>query len=80
METVEVFVTLHGDIRRFRPKNAPDRAPMAVPGGRVADLVALFPVPAGEPVVVAVNNEMVPHDTPLRAGDEVLLSTPMEGG
>ena len=77
---VTVFLTLHGDVRRFRAKDAPDRAPVAVPGGTVADLIRLLPVRPGEQLITAVNGEAVPRSTRLHDGDEVLLSTPMEGG
>lgn len=78
--SVVVSLTLHGDVRRFRPKDAPDRAPITVPGNTVADLLALLPLRPGEQVVVAVNGEVVTPQTVLHEGDEVLLSTPMEGG
>lgn len=78
--SVVVSLTLHGDVRRFRPKDAPDRAPVTVPGGTVADLLALLPLRPGEQVIVAVNGEVATPQTVLHEGDEVLLSTPMEGG
>jgi len=77
---VPIYLTLHGDVRRFRPKDAPDRAPCTVPGGTVADLLALLPLRPGEQVIVAVNGEVATPQTVLHEGDEVLLSTPMEGG
>jgi sulfur carrier protein ThiS len=79
-DTVQVQLTLHGDVRRLRPKCDPDRAPVSVPGGTVADLITLLGVRPEEQLIVAVNGEVVPRSTALRPGDEVLLSTPMEGG
>lgn len=79
-EPVPVQVTLHGDVRRPRPKNAPDRAPLLVPGGTVADLLARLGIHPGERVIVAVNGEIAPASTRLRPGDEVLLTSPMHGG
>jgi sulfur carrier protein ThiS len=78
--TVTVHVTLHGDVRRLRPRDAPDRAPVAVPGGTVAGLLAHLGVRPDEPLIIAVNGEVVPRTAALCPGDEVLLSTPMEGG
>ncbi len=77
---VRVYVTLHGDVRRLRPRHAADREPMEVAGGTVADLLSLLPLKPGETLVIAVNNEVAGPAAALRDGDEVLLSSPMEGG
>ncbi len=77
---VPVHLTLHGDVRRLRPKSDPDRVPVLVPGGTVANLLRLLGVPMREQVIIAVNGEIAPAATVLQPGDEVLLSTPMEGG
>lgn len=78
--SVPVQLTLHGDVRRLRPKSEPDRAPVLVPGGTVMDLLRLLGVRPREQVIIAVNGEIAPASAALQPGDEVLLSTPMEGG
>ena len=77
---VTVQVTLHGDVRRLRPKHEPDTATVTVPGGTVADLLALLGVRPGEQLVIAINGEVVRRETRLHPDDAVLLSSPMEGG
>ncbi len=77
---VQVYVTLHGDIRRIRPKAAPDREATLVRGTTVAELLAALPLKPNETLVIAVNNEVVTTGATLHDGDEVLLSSPMEGG
>ncbi len=77
---VTVQVTLHGDVRRLWPKSAPDRAPVDVPDGTISGLLARLGVRPDEPVIIAVNGEIASRTAHLRTGDEVLLSTAMEGG
>lgn len=77
---VPVRLTLHGDVRRLWPKSAPDRAHLLVPAGTVAGLLAWLGARPDEQVIIAVNGEVAPPATPLCPGDDVLLSTPMEGG
>ena len=78
--SVTVHVTLHGDVRRLRPKSDQDRFTVQTPGGTINDLLDVLGARQYEQLIIAINNEIAPPDTLLHDGDDVLLSTPMEGG
>ncbi len=77
---IEVSLRLLGDVRRF-VRESPDGSTRQVPdGATVADLLAELGIPAGEELVIGVNDNLAGRDAKLAAGDSVLLVTPMAGG
>ena len=77
---VIVKVSLHGDAHRYR-KGRSDPFEEELPdGATVQSLVDAFGIDPAMPLTFGVNGEMAGREQPLKAGDTVMILTPMEGG
>ncbi|MFA7249060.1 MAG: RnfH family protein [Dehalococcoidia bacterium] len=80
---IEVTLVLFADLRRLIPRGHDGRFRITVPAGStVADLVAAsgLAFQPDEQLRAGINGETASLDATLRAGDEVVLFSPMEGG
>ncbi len=79
--TITVTVVFFADLRRFLPRGADDPQHYTLAEeATAADLLDAIGVEADAEVTIAVDGELAARDTPLRAGAEVMLLNPMEGG
>jgi sulfur carrier protein ThiS len=79
--TITVTVTLVAGLRRFLPRGADGPQPCTLPeGATLGDLLAAIGIDAGLDLTAAVDGELAGRGTALRAGAEVMLLGPMEGG
>ena len=81
--TIEVRLVLFADLRRVLPPGHEGQFTLVVPvGATVADLVAATELQfhPDEQLKAGINGEPSPLDTAVKAGDEVVLFSPMEGG
>jgi sulfur carrier protein ThiS len=79
--TITVSVTFFADLRRFLPRGADGPQRYSIPeGATMADLLSIIGVDPGAEITLAVNGELAAPNTPLRAGADVMLLSPMEGG
>ena len=77
---VIVKVSLHGDAHRYR-KGRSDPFEQQLPeGATVQQLVDVLGIDPAMPLTFGVNGEMANREQPLKAGDTVMILTPMEGG
>jgi sulfur carrier protein ThiS len=75
------MVTFFADLRRFLPRGADGPQRYTVPEhSTVDDLLAVIGVAPDADLTIAVDGEQASRDTPLRAGADVMLLSPMEGG
>ena len=82
---MNVEVRLYGTLRRYRPATAAGfpHSPFVAalpPAATVETLLGLLGIPDGLASAVAVNDEAVGADQPLRDGDRVSLFPPAAGG
>ena len=80
---IAVRLVIFADLRRLLPAGHDGRFDLSVPeGATVADLMAAsgLDFDPDEQLRAGINGESVALDTVLRAGDEVVLFSPMEGG
>lgn len=78
---ITVRVTLFADLRRFLPRGDEGAQMRSLPvGATVADLLAMFGIPAQDEVTVGQNGELAARDSVLHDGDDLVLFSPMEGG
>ncbi len=81
MTDISISVRVYGDLRKYLDRGAPEEQAVSLPAGAtVGDLLRFLRLPPEEQVTPGVNGEMAPRDAVLRAGDQVLLFGPMEGG
>ena len=77
---VIVKVSLHGDAHRYR-KGRSDPFEQELPDdATVQQLVDALGMDPAMPLNFGVNGEMASREQPLKAGDSVMILTPMEGG
>ena len=77
---VIVKVSLHGDAHRYRRGRADPFEQELAEGATVQQLVEALEIDPAMPLTFGVNGEMAAREQPLRAGDSVMILTPMEGG
>ena len=77
---VIVKVSLHGDVHRYR-RGRKDPFDQELPdGATVQQLVDALEIDPAMTLTFGVNGEMATREQPLKAGDSVMILTPMEGG
>lgn len=79
--TVRVEVHLHAGLMRFAPERHRGSYEREYPDGAVvADVLASFTLPADRRVIVGMDGQAAPLDTPLRHGARIDLVPPIAGG
>ena len=77
---VIVKVSLHGDAHRYRKGRSDPFEQELADGATVQQLVDALGIDPAMSLTFGVNGEMASREQPLRAGDSVMILTPMEGG
>ncbi len=80
---VHVHLVLFADLRRLLPPGHDGRFTLTVPAGStVADLVLAsgLAFTTDDQLRAGINGDSAALDSPVHAGDEVVLFSPMEGG
>lgn len=82
---MQVEVKLYGQLRRYRPEEAPGARhhPFTYfisEGATAVTIAAALGIPDGLVNATAVNGEAAEPDTPLQEGDKVSLFPPSAGG
>ena len=79
--SIAVTVTFFADLRRYLPRGAEGPQRYTVPAGStIADLLTRIGVPRDAEITVGLDGELGRRDSPLHAGADVMLLSPMEGG
>jgi molybdopterin converting factor small subunit len=77
---VIVKVSLHGDAHRYRKGRSDPFEQELAQGATVQQLVEALGIDPAMPLTFGINGEMAGREQPLKAGDSVMILTPMEGG
>ena len=79
--TIAVHLTLFADLKRFLPKGHEGPLTIAVADGATVEaLLREAGIPASEEITIGLNGDQSTAAAILKAGDEVVLFSPMEGG
>ncbi len=73
-------IKLFGFLRKYSPRSE-DAFFLDLPdGSKVRDIISTLKIPDNEARIVVINGRHAGEDAVLKADDEVVLMTPIEGG